>query len=354
MWFSGDVHIPRSRQYDVKRVGKRVTWNTAKVPYGASPLIVDPFAFALAAARTSIIGGGRLGLRGQLAGFGLSLAAQAYLENRLGKNLTTHAHFSRTKDFIGKALTGTIGAALCHLEMEALGYVWHGHWEDCTKPSASKIKHPDFVYANINDVCLADGKGTFTKPDTAAKGGWRAQVLPHAKTVLTFGGTATKGIVVATGLQYTKSAKPSEFVLAQGDFGISPGTTARPAAVRSVQRANFIAAFYLLGLNKYASQLAEAHPAGTDTAEKTKKYGIPVYISRPRASILDNNGNEWIMRFGCRSTLVDEVHAKFLDQNNPQTTLEEPDTTGFQTQGESGATVIRSSLDGMIGIFERQ
>lgn len=352
MWFSGDVHIPRARQYDVKRAGKRVTWNTAIAPYRTSPLTVDPFAFALAAARTSIIGGGRLGLRGQLAGFGLSLAALAYLEKRPGKKLTAHAHFSKTKDFIGKALTGTIGAALCHLEMEALGYVWHGHWEDCTK-SSSKTKHPDFVYANTTDVCISDGKGTFNKPDTTAKSGWRAQILPHAKTALTFGGTATKGIVIATGLQYTRSANRSELVIAHGDFGPLPHARALPSAVRSVQRANFIAAFYLLGLNAYASKLANAKAEGEDTAEKTEKNGIQVYLSRPRASFVDSRGDEWIMRVGCRASLVDEVCATLLESNDRQALLEKPDMIGTQNQGESEKTVIRSSLDGLMGIFER-
>lgn len=39
--------------------------------------------------------------------------------------------------------------------------------------------------------------------------------------------------------------------------------------------------------------------------------------------------------------------------NDRQALLEKPDMIGTQNQGESEKTVIRSSLDGLMGIFER-
>jgi hypothetical protein len=262
--------------------------------------------FAYAAARSSIVGA-KLGLRGQIAGLGLASASLSYLTKPVPDDIFLHHNFTLLKDFVGTSLKGTIGAAIAYLEMLDLGYVWQGHWEDCVS-SMSGDAHPDFIFAKPSTICLVDAKGTTLSADSTAKQEWRRQIYENRAVKLKFGGTADEGRVVATALSETD---PAVVVSAYGSWA-KPGPTGvktapSPGAVASVQRANFIDAFFLVGLSNLAWKLVGRNDVGSleqGTARLVSLRGEEVYVGPIRMTLaLDDQ--QWIMQPFCRKEVVD-------------------------------------------------
>lgn len=311
MWFSGIATLQRAREFNFKHLGPkgRAVWDRAPTaPYGFGPLKIDPHMFAYAAARSSIVGK-KLGLRGQIAGLGLASAALSYLKKPPSGELFLHHNFPLLKDFVGTSLTGTIGAAIAYLEMLDLGYVWHGHWEDCVK-SGSVAAHPDFIFAKPSAICLVDAKGTTTSADSTAKQEWHRQIYKNRAVQMKFGGTANEGRVIATVLSATD---PGVLVTAYGNW-LAKGqqgakTTSHPKAISSVQRANFIDAFFLVGLANLAWKLVGSNNPGPLDQGSTRLLSIrgeQVYVGPIRLTLTIDD-EQWVMQPFCRKTIVDEV-----------------------------------------------
>lgn len=285
-------------------------WERAPLsPYGAGPARFDPYQFAYATARSSIVGK-KLGLRGQIAGLGLGAASLAFFKPPMPNDLVLHQNFSLLKDFVGTSLRGTIGAAVAYLEMLDMGYVWQGHWEDCVAPGYSGA-HPDFVFAKPTSVCLVDAKGT-TAPahmaDAMAKHEWRRQIYDNRDVALKSGGTANEGRVVATLLS---EASPVELVSACGSWRKVPtrGLQAGPApgAVASVQRANFIDAFFLVGFANLAWKMLgfrNTGPLEQTSASMVTLNGEALFVG-PSRMVLSIGHESLAMHLFCRRSIVD-------------------------------------------------
>lgn len=319
MWFSGTATLERARQYNFKHLGpkKWAVWDRLPTaPYGSGPLKFDPFKFVYAAARSSNVGS-KLGLRGQIAGLGLASAALAHMkiEKQAPQGLFLHQNFSLLKDFVGTSLKGTIGAAVAYMEMVDLGFVWQGHWEDCVS-SGSSVAHPDFIFAKPSAICLVDAKGTTASADSLAKQEWRRQIYMNKATKLNFGGMASEGRVIATELSETS---PAKLVTAYGKWGATAphgsNKNNTPAAVASVQRANFIDAFFLVGLPYLAWKLVGNRnfgPLRHGAARLSLMGNEQVYMGPIRMTlVLDNR--QWVMQPFCRTEIV-EAAIKYVDQ----------------------------------------
>jgi hypothetical protein len=297
MWFHGSVDIPRQTLFKLKNVKTNATWQPKESLYDL-PLRVNPYAFAYAAMRTSIVGK-HIGLRGSIAGGGLAIASAAYLFKK-GMDLEFHPRFNDVKDFIGTGIKGTVGAAFSYLYMMNKGYVWAGHWEDAISKSVAG-PHPDFVFASKLDVCLMDAKGSSKNvPDieSLVKKEWKRQIWPNRKETFIFGGTCTEGAIIATRVAPGLSAS---FIKAHGRFqGVSPLNLASKA-IKSVQRANYINACFLLGLHKTAFSMLSRDKVNTAPAtlirelEYSNITGDNVLIAPPRL-ILQNGNGSYLMR----------------------------------------------------------
>lgn len=275
MWFNGSVDVPRETLFKLKSVKKNATWQPKQSGYD-STLKINPYAFAYAAMRTSIVGT-HLGLRGSLAGSGLALAAAAYLITN-GPKLSFHSRFNNVKDFIGTGIKGTVGAAFSYLYMLDKGYIWAGHWED-TVATPFSGPHPDFVFASKSDVCLIDAKGSSSPTMTIeklVKSEWKRQILPHEYTAFTFGGTSTEGAVIATEVSSSISAN---FIKTHGKFKNTSVSSSTHKAIKSVQQANYINACFLLGLHQTAFSMLNpkrANSAPLLTLERELKASASV------------------------------------------------------------------------------
>jgi hypothetical protein len=98
------------------------------------------------------------------------------------------ADLERLEQSARAALTGAIGAGVCHLYMSALGYVWNTHASSIIK-APSGVGLADFVYdggaAGGHGIVLAEAKGAFSSATSAvdvqtdADKGYLNQVDPH-------------------------------------------------------------------------------------------------------------------------------------------------------------------------------
>jgi len=254
----------------------------------------------------------RVGLRGQLAGLGLATAALSYLEPNVPNGVKLHKNFAFTKDFIGTSLKGTIGAALAFLEMQSLGYVWQGHWEDCVATAGPPAARPDFVFAKNSQVCLVDAKGTSGDASALAKTEWKRQIYTNRKKTLRLGGHATEGRVIAVKLSTSAS---TELVTAYGSWAgsVTKGTatsSATPNAVTSVQRGNFVGALFLVGLPKMAASLMRTSdfvPSLDGSAVETNVENRDVYLGPTRMVVGDDNAR-WAMRPFCRAEVIRKIY----------------------------------------------
>ncbi len=322
MWYFGRAKFQRARSYEFDKMGVKASWNAVVSPYGPD-LTVNPLAFMYAAARTSITGE-KLGLHGLLAGIGQAQSALAFLQLCRGSSeLAMHKNFPLAKDFIRTGITGTVGAALSYLEMMDLGYKWAGHWEDCVSGFPSG-KHPDFVFASSNSVCLLDakGKGSLDQPvDSRVKTGWRAQIYPHRAQPMVFGGTANEGRVIGAQLEQltgSASAARAELVVAHGQWAAA---RASPTAIASAQRGNFVSACFLLGLPAMAAALMKTSVLGRvsqrgfenpgDVLGRADVSGASVFVGPTRA-VVNFGQSQWAMRPYCRPEALELVVAKFL------------------------------------------
>lgn len=353
MWFHGTTTLQRARQYKFQSPGKtRASWERPTAPYGVGPLTFDPYKFAYATARSSIVGQ-KIGLRGQLAGLGLGAASLAFLEFRAPSDLLLHKNFWLLKDFVGTSLRGTIGAAVAYIEMLDQGYVWQGHWEDCVA-SAVKGPHPDFIFANSNSVCLLDAKGTTRLPiaaDSMAKSEWRRQIYPNRSVSLKGGGPANEGRVVATLLSKKNAA---EMVSAIGSWNTTtsakPPVGPSPGTVAAVQRANFIDAFFLLGFANLAWGLLGYKNHGSlhqGSASEMTLRNEAVYVG-PIRMTLTINDEPWAMHPFCKKRIVDAAITSVAETGRLQVGLP------VFSQGLAQTTVDGSSpitfVDGPDGV----
>lgn len=319
MWLHGAVDLPRQSLFHLKSVKTNASWHPKQSLYG-NPVNADPFTFAYAATRTSIVGT-HIGLRGSIAGAGLSIAAAAYLQ-RSAPDLNFHHRFNNVKDFVGTGIKGTVGAAFAYIYMLNKGYVWAGHWEDVVTKSA-KGPHPDFVFASDTQVCLLDAKGSSSphvKVDGLVKQEWKRQIWPHKTTPFHFGGRCTEGAVIATVVSPTVSAS---FVKAYGQFA-PPSPQQRALAIRSIQRANYINACFLLGLRDTAfALLASARPNTSPSQQLSHELGnafLPesdLLLSPPRL-ILQNGDHSYSMRYSANVRTLREMIESF-DSNDVAT-----------------------------------
>jgi hypothetical protein len=247
MWFSGAAEVFGAEQFNLKSFGPpRLSWNSAAQ---AEPIQFDVhfWDFVFATMRTSITGT-RAGVREALASIGLATACASQIL-RLQDNpsepavLFMNDDFELVKDFLGNAIRGTIGASVAYMAMQALGYRWIGHWEDCiggTKPVGAR---PDFVFASSSAVCLVDAKGSSRSDsdiETEIKASWREQIRGHLGIALALGGTPTEGRVICTQLS---GRRPMALTVAYGSLPPTGSSSTPPvasaSAVASVIRANF-------------------------------------------------------------------------------------------------------------------
>lgn len=297
MWFHGSVNIPRQTLFKLKNVKKNATWQPKNSLYDL-PLQVNPYAFAYAAMRTSIVGK-HIGLRGSLAGGGLAIAAAAYLSKK-GMDLKFHPLFNDVKDFIGTGIKGTVGAAFSYLYMMDKGYVWAGHWEDAISKSVAG-PHPDFVFASKSDVCLMDAKGSsknVSDIEKLVKDEWKRQIWPNRKETFIFGGTCTEGAIIATGVSPGLSAS---FIKAHGRFSSVATLNLTSKAIKSVQRANYINACFLLGLNKTAFSMLSRNEANATPVTLIRELECSNIkngniLIGPPCLIIQNDNGSYLMR----------------------------------------------------------
>lgn len=297
MWFSGAVEVPRQTLFNLKSVNKNASWHPKKSPYDVA-LNVNPYAFAYAAMRTSIVGT-HIGLRGSIAGGGLAIAAASYL-NPTGINLEFHPRFSNVKDFIGTGIKGTVGAAFSYLHMLNNGYVWAGHWEDAVATSISG-PHPDFIFASKFDVCMMDAKGSSKNSkdvDDLVKKEWKRQIWPNKAQPLIFGGTCTEGSIIATRVAPGITAR---FVKAHGKF-VTSTSTSLTNAIKSVQRANYINACFFLGLSSTAFSMLSERGEGSPLVlrNELKNFNVNkngILVGPPRLIVgRSSSGGSYLMR----------------------------------------------------------
>lgn len=324
MWFTSAAEISRKKRFTLKKIKKNVGWNLPVSPYG-NDLAIDPLMFVYAAMRASIVGY-KIGLRGQIAGALLGAAALAYLYKPKSNSSSTadrirlHWNAHSLKDFVGTGMKGTIGAALAYLEMQDLGYVWKGHWEDCINGSASGA-HPDFVFASSTDVCLVDAKGSSSGQvlvEKTAKNEWTRQIRPNLGTVLRFGGTATEGMVIAADLA---SSADVSLISTYGRLNAATSPATPPAkasasAIAAVQRANLINVCFLLGCTDVAfSLLRGGNASGLSSFIKQKapqalEGGGDVIIGPVRLSVPSQKGI-WLVRPFARVHMLEAMASKF-------------------------------------------
>ena len=328
MWFSGDAQIQRKKLYSIKNIGpKRVSWKLGPNPYAAA-ISVNPWSFAYAATRVSATGA-KVGLRGQLAGGGLSLAALAYLlrhslpsHTRPSHELRLHNEFNLLKDFVGTSLKGNIGAAFAYLNMLNLGYVWSGHFEDCVAVIPKGV-HPDFVFAKSTDVCLVDAKGSASSlaiVEKTAKTEWSRQILPCRAMSMKSGGRPTEGRVIASAMSMSAGM---QLVTAHGRFPASPlskfsDPKSRAQAVGSVQLVNYVDACLLVGLDDIAAGMSTRRREATRDAVVFKLTNVdqkidelePVYLGPPKLSA-SGEREGWSMQIFCRAHILDAAVRKF-------------------------------------------
>lgn len=316
MWIHGSVDIARAVRFELKTVKKNAIWHPKTSLYD-SALKVNPYAFAYAATRTSIVGT-HIGLRGSIAGGGLAIATTAYL-NRDKSGLAFHHRFHNVKDFIGSGIKGTVGAAFSYLYMVDKGYKWAGHWEDVVPPPFGDA-HPDFVFASNLRVCMVDAKGSSSNiaaVESLVKQEWKRQIWPNRKKVLSIGGTCTEGVVIATAIAVKKNAN---FIKAYSNFPSGAVTAASIAAVKSVQRGNYINACFLLGLSKTAFALmsgrrGNARPVDT-LLDELKFYNAngDVFVGPPRL-MLQASEKSYVMRpFANIGVLREIIGGLYSDQ----------------------------------------
>lgn len=382
MWFSGNAVVQRGKRYDVRRIGKRVSWKSPVASYGPA-LQVDPWTFAYAATRASVVET-TVSPCGRLAGAALSTAALVYLTARSSPrggldSLNLSSDFALLKDFVGTSLKGTIGAAIAYIEMQNLGYAWAGHWEECVA-SPPVGAHPDFVFATTEDVCLLDAKGSATdlsSVERLAKSEWSRQILPNASASLAFGGHPTEGRIVASSMSYGTDV---QLVAAHGKFksSTSPAATSptlvnQPAAsesVRSIQIANFVEVCDLLGQLELSHQLRnlkrEIAAAGTflyiNGGTATIDSGDRVILSNLPSTIINIDGSAWSMRLFCRHQVLNAalrvIASIDSDGAIPKTTrIVAADSLstaeGPRIKSRSPLSVIVQGLDGVGALFLR-
>lgn len=352
MWFAGTGSLERAREHKFKNLGPkgRAIWvRPPTTPYASSPLVLDPHKFAYAAARSSIVGL-KLGLRGQIAGLGLASASLAYLDLNGGKNIYLHRNFGLLKDFVGTSLLGTIGAAISYLEMLDLGYVWQGHWEDCIAGSITGSR-PDFVFAKTKGICLVDAKGTTSDPDRTAKDEWRRQIYNNRAVGLKFGGTANEGRVIATSLSTTH---PAELVTAYGSWNKSAAVKPTPSAIASVQRANFIDAFFLIGLPNLAWKLLGINNVGRLTeggATLANLKNDEIYVGPIRMTFPVDN-EQWVMQPYCKKEIV-EAAIRYVSGDQSVPMQMQPLQDGLvSSYAEDLKTTYIDGPDGIGAIFK--
>lgn len=371
MWFSGDAQIQRETLFLVKNIGpNKITWKPGAKPY-APALDVNPWSFAYAATRVSALGA-KVGLRGQLAGSGLSVAALAYLLRHAPPgptppSLRLHSEFFLLKDFVGTSLKGNIGAAFAFINMQDRGYVWSGHFEDCV--TATPIgAHPDFVFANSTDVCLVDGKGSASsipKIELKVKAEWRRQIRPWIATPMKFGGLPTEGRVIASAMSISAGM---HLVTAHGQFQPPApvgGSVALPRtrAVESVQLANYVDACLLLGRDDLAQQMSDRRREALGVVvaiwlgdgDQKIDDGEQVYLGTPRLA-LQGEREQWSMQPFCRAHILNAAVRKFsgelpdLDIPATQALVPPAPRDGMEDRLDR---VIVQSRDGVGALFRR-
>ncbi|WP_059414614.1 hypothetical protein [Cupriavidus basilensis] len=137
-WHTPGTHATplRAREHRLAKIhpSGRLRWcdPAAYAPYGP-PLALDALDFTAAPARTAMLRpGATLAPRSQWAALQTAGAALSYLEVApAAGRLSVSPDVGQAKDFIRAWLTGMIAAALAYPDMQALGYRWAGHWEDC-------------------------------------------------------------------------------------------------------------------------------------------------------------------------------------------------------------------------------
>jgi hypothetical protein len=158
------------------------------------------------------------------------------------------------------ALTGAVGAGVCHLYMSTLGYVWNAHATSIIKP-ARGVGLADFVYDGGavagRGIVLAEAKGTFSSTTSAvdvqtnADVGYNNQVNPHIGMASPSSGKVVHGYAIAFGA-VPASARignpPNAFLhVAETDVSqpSSAGGGGSSAASTAVALGNYRATFIL-------------------------------------------------------------------------------------------------------------
>lgn len=398
MWFKGEKEIPHYEIFKLKSVKINASWHDVFVPPG-SPLSVHPLHFIYASTRASILGG-KIGLRGQLAGLGLGSSALCYLTpSKAGKSYTPttrlflHNNFKYAKDFVGSSIKGTIGASLAYLEMQRMGYAWSGHWEDCapsthvpiipptkkakatTKKSSTtpKASTPDFIFASSSEICLVDAKGSSRALDEVrsfTKGEWKRQIYPNRRVNLIGGGAPTEGRIISSALKHPQGVG---VISAHGYFRSQKTTSESKkikgfeGSLKAVQKVNYTNAFYLLGLNRMAEQL---RGKGDDSAWKQLSWALSqakevdgsgkVFSGPMRVVDLGRQG-AWLMQPFCRIDTLENAFTSLSDGESsplpttdllfPEKTEKLSDAAGSKLQGTERMVV--QSHDGVGAIFQR-
>ncbi|GHS81590.1 hypothetical protein PAGU2196_24240 [Pseudomonas sp. PAGU 2196] len=223
MWFTGTTVTERQKVFHFNGLdaSERARWREEK---SAQPsLLTAPFTLAHALIRTSMVGS-RLTKMPPLSLAAMAVSALAILEKRAGHDaLFINAGFSSYKDFVGTGQKGLIGASLAYLDLMDRGYTWVAHWESLV-PGRVKTAHPDFIFTDGREVCIADAKGSGAPNiGETVKSAWKRQILPNRNSLAAIGLTTTKGYVIGT---HIDPASPLAIYRAEGPFTVSSATSA--------------------------------------------------------------------------------------------------------------------------------
>ncbi|MCU1738497.1 MULTISPECIES: hypothetical protein [unclassified Pseudomonas] len=320
MWLTGNINLDRTKsfEYDGLNAKGKMQWIESN-PYGTS-LSTDPFRFAYALIRSSIIGS-KINARQYIASSALALSSMAYMEKIKGSSsLHLHSSFSNNKDFVSTGYKGMIGSAFAYLDMTDSGYIWTGHWEDCVPPSISSIRdpRPDFVFSDEGNICIVDAKGSASSTVCSKiKSEWKKQIRPYLGQKLSLGGTISRGMVIATTLAHGNT---STLLRAKGELkrGMLPvaghNTDDTEGTAEIVQRSNFVDVLRMIEEHDLANAIigGPQSDASLEYAHVFQMQPTPALLYASYQLPILINSEIWTIRPFCRADAISDAIKKFI------------------------------------------